>query len=76
MIAENKYTDYQTAPYKALCGCVAIISNRDIPNNIIQEMLHHTECERNVCSNCGVCGGTGILPEYQRSNIKVVGVDV
>lgn len=55
--------DFQTAPYEGLCGCVSIITNREMPPNIVEHLIRNMTGQRNVCANCEICGGSGILPE-------------
>ena len=62
---QNCYTDFQTAPYEALCGCVAVVYNRELPpDHIVQSHIRQCVGQRNVCANCKSCNGTGIRQEF------------
>ena len=65
--------DFQSAPYEALCGCVAVmisesygkmldrVSEED-RRRLVKNLLDSSQGYRNVCANCPTCGGSGILP--------------
>lgn len=58
--------DFQKVPYEMLCGCVGIITNdTTVLHSIIQLRIRNCGSERIVDGGCPICGGTGILPEYQ-----------
>ena len=67
----NQVLDFQTAPYKTLCGCVSVMippgTNHlwkdDQPNHeATAHLIRNAVGNRVVLSDCPKCGGTGIAP--------------
>jgi len=69
--APGSALDFQTAPYEALCGCVAAMIpagmdhlwKGDAPNHAATEFLIRNAIgDRVVLADYPKCGGTGITP--------------
>ena len=63
-------SDFQTAPYEKLCGCIGV----NIPNDYLhtygkganpaltEKLIREGEGKRIVMANCTRCSGTGLKP--------------
>ena len=73
--ADGSALDFHTAPYEALCGCVAVEVPRHcnyayqtpygverVNHDMTRQLIENGKGCRNVMANCPKCHGTGLVP--------------
>jgi len=65
-------SDFQTAPYEKLCGCVGvnIPFDKGANKDVVEKLIREGEGKRTVRSYCTRCSGTGLKPVVGQ-NVRV-----